>query len=100
MDGSGGWFDGVGIVDVASFAGFVVAVGVVGCGPGTTFFGVECAEGATDSGFVDGAAVAVGGEEVIADFAEEEGGHFGGGLLVTVAVESGFQFILLSGDIL
>jgi hypothetical protein len=78
LDGRGGWFDGVGIVDVSAFARLVVAVGIVSCGPGTTFFVVEGAEGATDGGFVDGVAVAVGGEEVVADFGEEESCHFGG----------------------
>lgn len=62
----------------------MVAVGIVGCGPGTTFFGVEGAEGAADGGFVDGVAVAFGGEEVVADFAEEEGGHGGWWLEVGV----------------
>jgi hypothetical protein len=41
--------------------------------------GVEATEGAADGGFVDGGAVAVGGEEIVADFREEEGCHFGGG---------------------
>jgi hypothetical protein len=53
----------------------VVTVRVVRCGPGPVRFVVEGAEGATDGGFVDGGAVAVGGEEVVADFAEEESCH-------------------------